>query len=268
MWDTHLHTEFSGDSKAKLSDMIDAGKRKGLRGMIFTDHLDWNYPNEPGLFDLDLYGYKDALNVALSDNPDIEIRTGIELGLQQHLSNRHRELLQKVSFDYVIGSVHVVNGRDPYYKDYFEGRSADEAYREYFECLRDNINDFMDFDSLGHLDYVVRYGIKNLGTSMGAMNFWTHRKTIEEILDILIRHGKALEINTGSFQSGLSEPNPAYEIIELYKKMGGELITLGSDAHAPEYVGDGLFEVAGRLKELGFNFQAVYINRIMHEMPL
>ncbi|MCR5099396.1 MAG: histidinol-phosphatase HisJ family protein [Lachnospiraceae bacterium] len=268
MWDTHLHTEFSGDSQAKVGDMIAAGRAKGLSGMTFTDHLDWNYPKEPGRFDLDFYGYHDAMNRALTENPDIEIRTGIEIGLQPHLAERHREFLNKVPFDFVIGSIHVVDGMDPYYPEYFEGRNGDEGYGQYFECMKQNIVEFSDFDTLGHLDYVVRYGLRNLGAVQGAMTFSKHRDVIEEILDFLIKNEKSLEVNTGSFRNNMTEPNPSYEIIRLYREMGGRLITIGSDAHKPENVADGFEKVVPRLREMGFSSQAVYISRIIHEMPL
>ena len=268
MWDTHLHTEFSGDSQAKMKDMIAAAKAAGLSGITFTDHLDWNYEREPGRFELDFYGYRDAVKQAMTDNPDIEIRTGVEIGLQPHLANRHREFLQKVSFDFVIGSIHVVDGVDPYYPEFFKNRTSDEAYAEYFDCTKKNIMDFMEFDSLGHLDYVVRYGLKNLGPACGNMSFYKHRRVIEEILDFLIRHDKSLEVNTGSYRNNMSEPNPSYEIIKLYRDMGGKLITIGSDAHKPENVADGFRQTADRLRGMGFTFQAVYINRIIHEMPL
>ena len=267
-WDTHLHTEFSGDSTAKVNDMINAGRAKGLRGMVFTDHLDWNYPNEPGHFDLDFYGYLDAMNLAMTQNPDIEIRRGIEIGLQPHLAERHREFLNKLAFDFVIGSIHVVGGKDPYYPEFFKDRSADGAYGEYLECMKENLLTFTDFDALGHLDYVVRYGLRHLGPSLGGMSFYKHRPIIEEILQFLIKNEKALEVNTGSFRNNMTEPNPSYDIIKLYYDMGGRLITIGSDAHKPENVADGFDGVALRLKEMGFTSQAVYISRIIHEMPL
>ncbi len=268
MWDTHLHSAFSGDSQSKLSDMIAAAKATGLSGITFTDHLDWNYPVKPGRFDLDFYSYQDAVRQAALDNPDIEIRTGIELGLTPHLKNRHTEFLHKVAFDFVIGSIHVVNGIDPYYPEYFEDKSSEDAYAEYFECMKQNISDYLEFDALGHLDYIVRYGLKNLGPHEGRFNFYRHKPVIEEILDILIRNDKSLEVNTGSFRNHMDEPNPSYEIIKLFHDMGGKHITIGSDAHKPENVADGFTKVAYKLKEIGYTSQTVYINRIIHEMPL
>ncbi len=268
MWDTHLHTNYSGDSETPVIDMINAARQKGLSGIIFTDHLDWNYPNEPGLFDLDFYGYQDEIRLLASENTDIEIGTGVELGLQPHLASRHTEFLHKVSFDYVIGSVHVVDGSDPYYPEFFKDRSAEDAYNEYFKCVLSNINEFLDFDSLGHLDYVVRYGLKNLGPSEGRMYFYKHKAVIGEILDVLIKNDKALEVNTGSFRYGMKEPNPSFDIISLYKEMGGKIITIGSDAHEGKFVADGFETVRERLISLGFTSQLVYCKRVAKEISL
>ena len=267
-WDTHLHTEFSGDSDTPVKDMVAAAMAKNLTGIVFTDHLDWNYPNEPGRFDLDFYEYLDTMKKFREENTDMEIGAGVELGLQPHLADRHREFLQKVRFDYCIGSVHVVNGVDPYYPGYFEGRSADDAYEEYFKCVLENISLFIDFDSLGHLDYVVRYGIRHKGEFAGRMDFNRHKPVIEEILSILIKNGKSLEVNTGSFRNGMREPNPSYDIIKLYYDMGGRQITVGSDAHKPDTVADGFGEVCMRLRNIGFSHYNVYSLRSAREMPL
>ena len=91
---------------------------------------------------------------------------------------------------------------------------------------------------------------------------------MEEILSILIKNGKSLEINTGSFRKGLSEPNPSYDIIKLYYEMGGRQITVGSDAHEPKYLADGFSGVGERLKAIGFTHYNVYTMRSAREMPL
>ena len=267
-WDTHVHSLFSGDSKSPVEQMMAGGKERGLSGMIFTDHLDWNYPNEPGLFDLDYYAYIDTLKKLANENTDIEIGAGVELGIQPHLKNRLREFLQKLSFDFVIGSVHVVNGSDPYYPEFFSNRSADDAYAEYFACVRDIVKDYKEYDSLGHLDYVVRYGLKNKGPIGGRMSFMRHREAIEEILSYVIKYGKSLEVNTGSFRYGMSEPNPSYDIMKLYYEMGGRAITIGSDAHDPTHVADHFSDVCDRLKSIGFTHYNVYFMRQEKEMAL
>ena len=158
LWDNHMHCHFSGDSKANPVDMVNHAKQCGLAGITFTDHLDLDYLEEPGLFDLDLTSYEEQIHL-LSEKEDTAsffVLCGLELGLQPHLAKEHEILLSQYAFDYVIGSTHVVHKRDPYYPAYFEGRSKQEAYREYYEAVYENLLAFHDFDALGHLDYVFR----------------------------------------------------------------------------------------------------------------
>ncbi|MBQ2578440.1 MAG: DUF89 family protein, partial [Lachnospiraceae bacterium] len=148
LYDMHMHTRFSGDSEANPKDMIAAAKERGLAGLIFTDHLDWDYWHEPHLFDLDLQHYLPYLgSLAKSESTeDFSIGVGIELGLQEHLVDRHKELVTTRPFDFVIGSIHQVNKMDPYYDDFYEGRSIEDALTEYLECTLRNPELFHDIE--------------------------------------------------------------------------------------------------------------------------
>ena len=173
LWDTHMHSQFSGDSHTPQEDMIAAAKQKNLKGICFTDHLDIDYPDEPETFLLDLPNY-----VA--------------------------DILSQYPFDFVIGSSHVMHGVDPYYPSYWGNHSEEEGYREYFESILENIAAFDGFDVYGHIDYVVRYGPnKNANYS-----YQKYADIIDEILKALIIKGKGIEINTGGFKYGLGHPNP------------------------------------------------------------
>ena len=128
LWDTHMHTTFSGDGKAAPADMIEAAIQKQLPGICFTEHLDLDYPGEPELFLLDLPAYRasfERLRDAYSDR--LPVRFGIELGLQPHLAAEHTALLARYPFDFVIGSSHVVHGADPYYPAFYERRTEEEC---------------------------------------------------------------------------------------------------------------------------------------------
>ena len=57
LWDTHMHTHFSGDSDADPRQMIAAAEGAGLAGLCFTDHLDYDYPDDKDLFLLDFDSY-------------------------------------------------------------------------------------------------------------------------------------------------------------------------------------------------------------------
>ena len=125
LWDCHMHSSFSADSNTSMEDMIRESIRCGLSGICFTEHLDPDYPPTPDneTFELDLDGYRNTLfSLKEKYQSDLEVRFGIELGVQPHLSDFFKELLESVPFDFVIGSSHVVHGYDPYYGEFFRGR--------------------------------------------------------------------------------------------------------------------------------------------------
>ncbi len=179
------------------------------------------------------------------------------MGLQPHLVELNNAVTAKYPFDFVIGSSHVVHGVDPYYPVYYEGRTEDEGYREYFESILENVNTNADFDVYGHLDYVVRYG-PNKNTNY---SYKKYADIIDEILRILIVKGKGIEINTGGFKAGLGHPNPCEDILLRYKELGGEIITIGADAHVPEYVGYEFDKAMTILKNAGFRYYNVFTKR-------
>ena len=265
LWDTHMHTHFSGDSQATPESMIEAARKKGLNGLCFTDHLDLDYLGGSELFIVDFDKYIPKMRELTTRYEGVfPIHTGIELGLQPHLAPRLTQVLCTYDFDFVIGSTHMVHGLDPYYPGYFDNRTEEEGYREYFTATLENIAAFDGFDVYGHIDYVVRYG-------PNKNKFYSYEKfadVIDEILRTLIDKGKGIEINTGGFKAGLGHPNPTEAILKRYRELGGEIITVGADAHAPEHVGYAFDKVPGILKEAGFKYYTVFKERKPEFLPL
>lgn len=258
LWDTHMHSQFSGDSDTPQEEMIHSAIEKGLAGICFTDHLDIDYPKDPDLFLLDLPNYHaSVLAYQEKYKEKLPIRFGVELGLQPHLADLHRNILSQYPFDFVIGSSHVVHGFDPYYPDFYEGKEEKAAYREYFESILENIAAFDGFDIYGHIDYVVRYG----PTTNQNYHWEDYKDVIDEILRQLILRGKGIEINTGGFKYGLGHPNPTEGILRRYRELGGEIITLGADAHKPEHVAFDFAKVPSILKDAGFTYYTVFEKR-------
>lgn len=258
LWDTHMHTYFSGDSNADPADMARAAIEKQLDGICITDHLDIDYPGDPEAFLLDFDHYQPeiaALQKQFSDR--LKILFGIEMGLQPHLAAKHHEILTQMDFDFVIGSSHVVHGTDPYYPSYYEGRSEDAAYLEYFESILENIEAFDEFDVYGHIDYVVRYGPnKNANYS-----YEKYADVIDEILRRLLAHGKGIELNMAGFKYGLGHPNPTEQILKRYRELGGEIITIGADGHGPSQIAWDYGKVPGLLRDAGFSYYTVFEKR-------
>jgi histidinol-phosphatase (PHP family) len=264
-WDTHVHSQYSGDSHAPQDVMIAQAKKKDLAGLCFTDHLDLDYPNDPVLFLLDLPNYAASVDALREKNEGIfPVRFGIELGLQPHLADIHAEILSQYPFDFVIGSSHLIHGFDPYYKEFFEGRDEEECYLEYFCSVLENIKAFDGFDVYGHLDYVVRYG----PSGGAAYSYRRFADIIDEILRLLIEKGKGIELNTAGFKYGLGRPNPCEDVLRRYRELGGEIITVGSDAHAPEYLSYAFDKVPQILADAGFRYFTVFEERKPHFLPI
>ena len=242
MWDQHMHCMFSGDSDADPVLMIKSAINKGLDGICFTDHLDYDYKEEPGLFDLDIAAYEKRIKrlaiVLKEKGCPINIHWGIEIGLQPHITDKNNEVTKKYPFDLVIGSSHVVNGIDPYYPAFYKGKTEHEAYTEYFESILDNLHSGADFDVYGHIDYVVRYGPdKNKYYS-----YERYADIIDAILKEIISQGKGIELNTAGFKYGLGHPNPTEDVLKRYHELGGEIIKLDS---SPNSTHVNVFEMAG-----------------------
>ncbi len=260
--DCHLHSSYSGDSDTPMEEMILQGIEKGLTTMCFTEHNDFGYPDFPGepgerfLLHVDPYLY-DLLRLREKYAGQIRILFGVELGLQPEVMRQNAVLAKSYDFDFIIGSSHLCHGKDPYYPYFYEGRPEEEAYREYFESILENIKKFSNFDVYGHLDYVVRYG----PNKDAEYTYEKYKDILDKILELLIEKGKGIEINTGGIKSGLKELHPCMGILKRYRELGGEIITIGSDAHTPESIGahfDRAYEV---LKECGFQYYTIFENR-------
>ncbi len=267
LWDTHMHCYFSGDSEADPDDMIKAAKAAGLSGLCFTDHLDYDFPfDPPGLFEPDLDAYGEAMRaLRAAHTGDFRVLHGIELGVQPHLHEKLARVVADGAYDFVICSSHTVDGMDLYYKDFYEGKDEHTAYLRYFTSILENLDGFSDFDVYGHIDYVVRYG----PNTNKFFTYDAYADVLDAILQKLVDMGKGIEINTGGFKYGLGHPNPCEDILKRYRALGGEIITIGSDAHEPKHVAYDFAKVPGILREAGFTHFTVFENRkpVFYPLP-
>lgn len=260
--DCHVHSDFSSDSTAPMEQMIEKGINEGLKWICFTDHMDYDYPpvgEYSFLFDPEAYIRK--IN-ELKDRykNKIEILTGIELGLQPHLSEKMTALLKSFSFDFVIGSSHIVDNMDPYYASYWENRSIKDGIYRYFESIIENCRAFHGFDVYGHIDYIIRYVPGQLKSPVKTdYSYAEYADILDEVLKAIIASGKGLEVNSSGLKYGHAYPHPKPEILKRYKELGGELITIGSDAHKPEHICYSFSVIPDLLKGLGFKYYAVFI---------
>ncbi|MGO5051361.1 histidinol-phosphatase HisJ family protein [Lachnospiraceae bacterium LCP25S3_G4] len=256
--DFHMHTNFSTDAVVSPEEMIKGAIDKGLHVICFTDHQDADFPSGEYQFRFDTKEYFEKMKQLQKQyKDDIDIRIGVEIGLQSHLGAYYKQYISEYPFDFVIGSVHAVGGLDPYEKQLFWGRTDTEVYEQAFVETLVNIKAIDDFDVLGHIDYVVRYGTyqaKEYTYSKFAFD-------IDSILKYLIEHGKGIELNTSGFKYGLGFCHPHPEIIKRYQELGGEIITVGADAHKPEHIAFDFKKVKEILKQCGFKYYTEFKDR-------
>ena len=254
--DYHMHTSFSYDSDSAPEEMIQSAIQKGLKTICITDHHELDYI-EPG-WEQDLERYQEMLrNVQEKYRTQIEILAGVEFGMQLHTGDRYAELARKYPYDFILASVHVFDGYDPYYPGYFDDKTDEEGYRRAFEITMNNLKSMTEYDSLGHIDYIVRYGNYKEETYSYSKN----AEYIDEILKCLITNGKGLEVNTAGWKSGLSFAHPHQDVLKRYKELGGEIITIGSDAHKPEHVAYDFHKLKNYLKACGFKYYTEFRQR-------
>lgn len=267
--DCHLHSSFSGDSDTPMEDMVLEGITRGLETLCFTEHNDFDYPPYPDLppdyFILDADSCLGTLT-ALKEKyaGKIHLLFGAELGLQPGCARKNADFAEAFPFDFIIGSSHVCHGKDPWYPGFFEERSQEDALREYFESILENLRCFQDFDVYGHLDYILRYAPQK----DEDYSYEKYSELLEEILKTLIQMGKGLELNTGGIKNGLRDFHPSRAILGRYRELGGEILTVGSDSHGAAGMGAHFTAAAETLRECGFRYYCVFENRIPRFLPL
>jgi histidinol-phosphatase (PHP family) len=250
------------DSITSVRDMIEGAISKGLEAIYFTDHYDEDYPTlhtAPDyiqVFDCDEY-FIEIQSLKEEYKKRIDVRIGVEFGLQTHLGEFYKKLAKKYPFEFIIGSLHVIDGDDPYAKKMFIGKTDEEIYNRMFEETLLNIEICDDFDVLGHLDYVVRYG-----TEMEKnYSYEGFASLLDAILIALIQRGKGIEVNTSGYRYGLPFPHPTYEVISRYKELGGEIITIGSDGHNPNHIAYNFDKIPPLLESAGFKYYTEFKKR-------
>ena len=266
--DYHLHSEFSEDCNTPMEEMIKKALSLGMTHLCFTEHMDMDYPsdNPDGLsFLLDTHAYREKFLLLQEKYLDkITLLWGVELGIQPHITGKLTDYALSHPFDFIIASSHLLYGADPYYPSFFKHRDEEQVYGDYFSEIIKNIKSFPHFDVYGHLDYIVRYG----PNKDSRYSYEKYRDLFDKLLRTLIENGKGLEINTGGLKYGLRNPHPHQEILMRYRQLGGEIITVGSDAHNTAYLQYEFSTAAQLLSSCGFQYYTIFQNRKPMFIPL
>jgi histidinol-phosphatase (PHP family) len=251
--DHHVHTEFSPDSDATLQGYLESG----VRELMVTDHVDLGSPDPMFEEDFNYEAYSKQIKT-LEKIYDAKISVGVEMGYQR----AHLEIIESFvaahPFDFVIGSIHFGDGLDFYNGEFFIGKTQKESYQRYFEIVLDMVERFENFDVVGHLDYITRYGDFEEKTYA----YEDYEEVIEKILKCLVEKKKGIEINTSGKRNALDVFHPSEQIIKRYWELGGRIITLGSDAHRVEDHKDFFPQAIEMLKSIGVTHLTLFDKRI------
>lgn len=253
MFDNHIHSSFSGDSQLPIEEACKRAVELGLKGVAFTDHLDFDYPGYDDTSNIDFTKYLSCLDrIEHLYSGRLKIIKGVEAGIQPHVIKDTLDVISRYGFDFVIGSVHIIDRLDPYTGEFYNGRTKLQAYSRYLEEVIFAIDNFDNFDILGHIDYVIRYG----NYSNRSLIYNDHKDLLDSIFRKLINSGKGMEINTSSYRDkpGITTPVFDWRILARYKELGGDIVTLGSDAHSAEYIGYKFEYFKEMLKKTGFKY--------------
>lgn len=244
MFDYHMHSIVSFDGKETPRQMLAAAEAAGLKEICFTDHIDYDPLAKEQTMIFDTRVYNEAYDGLTSTK--VKIRRGMEFGMDAAHPERLKTDLQRRPFDFVIGSVHFVDDYDVYFPPYWEGKTIDQGELRYLEEVLVCVQSHEDFDVLGHLTYISKAW--NNPTNR-PVRYELYAELVDEIFRELIRKGKGIEVNTsGMTRCGVYLPDETY--VRRFKELGGQIVTVGSDAHAANRVGEHCFAVCDMLKEI------------------
>ncbi|WP_025642578.1 histidinol-phosphatase HisJ family protein [Schnuerera ultunensis] len=263
MYDFHIHSDFSIDGKYLMEEMVLGAIDKNMKSICFTDHIDFDVTENR--IDIDFRPkdyFKKVKQVKYKYMDKIEILAGVEIGMQPHLNKRYHDLIDNNPFDFVIISVHSIEGVDVHADKFTYDKTPLEALTIYYDYLYQSIKNYDNYDVVGHIDYIDRY----FEDFSKIPNFEEYSPYVKNVLELIIYQGKGIEINTAGMKYGLGYYHPKVEILKLYRDLGGEIITIGSDAHSPEAIGCGYREAEKLLRELEFKY--IYIFKERKKFPI
>ncbi|WP_066645496.1 histidinol-phosphatase HisJ family protein [Christensenella timonensis] len=238
MFDYHVHSTVSFDGHDSMLKCAQAARDKGFQEICFTEHHELGYPYEESkpYFDFDLYFSE--LKKARAAVPEIKIRAGVEAALIPGWLTRIADDLSGRGFDFVIASQHTALGQDPFFGDLFPGRTLRQAQEAYLSETLYDLKEFKgDYCVIAHLGYIDKYLDKcDLAPGDAPFQYKDFPDLLDEILLTAIRKGRGIEVNTSNYYiHGYPTPHPT--IIKRFFELGGEVVTIGSDAHSADVIG-------------------------------
>ncbi|MCL2828266.1 MAG: histidinol-phosphatase HisJ family protein [Oscillospiraceae bacterium] len=263
LFDFHLHSNVSSDSDEPMEHIVRTAIAKGFSGICFADHCDLISYEAPGVRLADCYelwepSYGEIARIRAEFGDEIEILHGMELAEIAQDEERARQYANPPGLDFLLGSVHAVTGHSDFafihFADILDISGLMAAY------LDENIRmaEINVMDAVGHVGYPSRYLARQGFPTFDLMEY---EDQLRHLFEILIQNGRGIEVNTSGLRQGLGFPYPSFPALKLYRELGGEIITVGSDAHRAVDTGGCVREGYDLLREAGFRYTTVFRQR-------
>ena len=261
MFDYHMHSRVSFDGHDTGLVLANAAAAAGLKEICFTDHLDYDPLGTMGCMAFDTAAYNAEYDHL--EFPGLKIRRGMEFGMTPDNAAQFQEDLKRRPFDFVLGSIHFVDDLDVYMEPWWRGKTVLQAEQRFLEATLECVKIHEDFDVLAHLTYIAK---THCHPAPRPVPYDIHQEIVDEILRVLAAKGKGLEMNS----SGVDRCGgflPTAEYFRRFKELGGEIVTIGSDAHRADRVGQYSFESCQILKDI-FGYVCTFENRqpVFHKL--
>jgi histidinol-phosphatase (PHP family) len=257
LFDSHTHSDNSPDGTHSVTFMLETAVEKGLGGIAITDHCDCDQMSE---FSYEARIRHSSLDIALARaafQNQIIITAGLELGHPFFNMEGAERVLGMQHYDFVLLSVHRVREYPGFFVLEYDQMSSSDIHTmlvRYFDETLEYIR-WGRFDSLAHLTYPLRYLKLYSNIDVDLTPF---AEGIDAVLRALIDGGKSLEVNTSGLFGPLDATMPPEWVLRRYRELGGELVTIGSDAHHAMDIGRGVRQGMQLLLQNGYEYFTFY----------
>lgn len=274
--DMHTHTNFGPDAVSSPEDMCARAAELGLSAYAVTDHCDCNFwlPADEqqavadSKFQTDsnkFCGARDYAQASIAHIHELKERfpfllCGVELGQPLQNIDAAEIITAKPELDFIIGSHHMNAGEEDFYWLKYKKMDLPDIYRLLEDCFAQTLDmcRWGGFDVLGHLTYPLRYIVGEHGIDIDMSRF---DDIIREIFRTLRDGGKGIEINTSGLRQSYGKPLPDERYVRLWRECGGEVLTIGSDAHNAGDLGAGISDGEALARECGFKYVSYFVRR-------
>ncbi|MFZ5351625.1 MAG: histidinol-phosphatase HisJ family protein [Bacillota bacterium] len=257
LYDYHIHSTNSIDGNNSIMEICESAVKNGLKEIAVTDHF------EPSIGDESCRSYNqknywaEMLRARQAYRGKLKIKLGVELG-QPHIFREEAEaILKGFHYDYIIASAHKLpSGLDVSQLDY-EAIRPEDLCEMYIGQLKE-LTAWGDFDCIGHLDLIKRYSTSVYGR---PISLTLQHDMLIELFKLVIQNNKGIEINTSGLRQSPKETMPGLDVLAIYRQLGGEILTLGSDAHFAADVGRSIADALLLAQQAGFRYVTTFTQR-------